>query len=107
IRFQDLARGGLRTVFVEKDKESAFFECYNLAHTQHKKNKDIPEGGAKAVIHLYGDKKDTELLYRTQKVYIDSLLTLVNCDNEGKLRAPLVDLYGKPEYLYLGPDENM
>ena len=29
-----------------------FNECYQLAFTQHKKNKDIPEGGAKSIIML-------------------------------------------------------
>src|SRR3569832_319205 len=58
IRFRDLARGGLRTVYPEKseqlisDRNSLFSECYNLAYTQQKKNKDIPEGGAKGVILL-------------------------------------------------------
>jgi glutamate dehydrogenase len=28
------------------------FQGYNLASTQHKKNKDIPEGGSKGVILL-------------------------------------------------------
>ncbi len=58
IRFRDLSRGGLRTVFPEKmeqmvsERNNVFSECYNLAYTQNKKNKDIPEGGAKGVIFL-------------------------------------------------------
>ncbi|MBS0621514.1 MAG: NAD-glutamate dehydrogenase, partial [Verrucomicrobia bacterium] len=58
IRFRDLARGGLRTVFPESHEQMAielngvFREAYGLAYTQQKKNKDIPEGGAKAVIFL-------------------------------------------------------
>lgn len=58
IRFRDLARGGVRTVFPEREEQfhaernNVFTECYNLAFTQQKKNKDIPEGGAKAVILL-------------------------------------------------------
>src|SRR5262249_13853421 len=58
IRFKDLARGGLRTVYPEqteamvRERNTVFSECYNLALTQHKKNKDIPEGGAKAIIFL-------------------------------------------------------
>ena len=56
IRFRDLSRGGLRTVFPERmeqmvaERNHVFSECYNLAYTQNKKNKDIPEGGAKGVI---------------------------------------------------------
>lgn len=58
IRFKDLARGGVRTVFPDQIEESnaernnVFTECYNLAYTQQEKNKDIPEGGAKAIIFL-------------------------------------------------------
>ncbi len=58
IRFKDLSRGGLRTVFPEYSErmqyecDHIFSECYNLAYTQHKKNKEIPEGGSKGVIFL-------------------------------------------------------
>jgi glutamate dehydrogenase len=58
IRFRDLARGGVRTVFPERyeqfhaERNNVFTECYNLALTQQKKNKDIPEGGSKVVILL-------------------------------------------------------
>ncbi|KAH3767414.1 glutamate dehydrogenase, mitochondrial [Pelomyxa schiedti] len=34
------------------ERPNIFSECYNLAFTQHKKNKDIPEGGAKATLFL-------------------------------------------------------
>lgn len=147
IRFRDLARGGLRTVYPEKneqlasDRNSLFTECYNLALTQQKKNKDIPEGGAKAVILLEPDEclKSEEAIYRTelgnkglspdvikeklktfyneqrleflyqsQRSYIESFVTLINCESDGKLRPHrIVDYYQKPEYIYLGPDENM
>jgi glutamate dehydrogenase len=72
IRFKDLSRGGLRTIFTEKveqmiiERSNVFIECYNLAYTQHKKNKDIPEGGAKGVIFLrpYHDiiESETEII---------------------------------------------
>lgn len=58
IRFKDLSRGGLRTVFplqadrMRVERNYVFSECYGLAYTQHMKNKDIPEGGAKGVIFL-------------------------------------------------------
>jgi glutamate dehydrogenase len=58
LRFRELARGGMRTI-VSRDAEhlkyeraNAFAECYNLAFTQQMKNKDIPEGGSKAVVFL-------------------------------------------------------
>ncbi len=147
IRFRDLARGGLRTVYPEKseqliaDTNSLFSECYNLAYTQQKKNKDIPEGGAKGVILLepYEQIKSEEEMYRyqledagidaanvaqklkvfqteqkleylhqSQRSYVECFLTIINCDPDGKLRpSKIVDYYQKPEYIYLGPDENM
>lgn len=147
VRFTDLARGGLRTIYVEQqekwisERNNVFAECYQLAYTQHKKNKDIPEGGAKGVLFLdiavqleqeaailhhelevggateeemqtklqsYTKEQSQELLLAAQRAYVESLLTLVNCDENGTLRAKdMVDLYGKPEYLYLGPDERM
>ncbi len=147
IRFRDLARGGLRTVYPEKseqlvsDRNSLFSECYNLAYTQQKKNKDIPEGGAKGVILLepyermkseeeiyrfeledagtsadivneklkaFQQEQKLEYLHQSQRSYVECFLSIVNCDSDGKLRpSRIVDYYKKPEYIYLGPDENM
>ena len=58
LRFRDIARGGIRIVKVRNNEayninaRSLFDENYNLANTQQRKNKDIPEGGAKGVILL-------------------------------------------------------
>ncbi|MEK6794528.1 MAG: NAD-glutamate dehydrogenase domain-containing protein, partial [Spirochaetota bacterium] len=56
VRFTDIARGGIRIVrsanyddYV-KNANNTFEECFNLAYTQNKKNKDIPEGGSKGII---------------------------------------------------------
>ncbi len=105
IRFQDLSRGGLRTVAMKTMSQSieeapfTFLECYELARTQEKKNKDIPEGGSKAVCFLYPASTS---LYRAQRLFVSSLLQIV-----ASLDGEIVDYYGLPEYLYLGPDENM
>jgi len=148
IRFKDLARGGLRSVIPKKleqmhvERNQVFAECYNLAYTQQKKNKDIPEGGAKGVILLepferlhfesdiylrelqdagiedpqeiqkklvhYQKEQRVEYLFQAQRAFIHSLITLTNYSEEGVLRAKnIVDYYQKPEYIYLGPDENM
>lgn len=98
IRFRDLARGGLRTVFPQKEerylfeRDQIFSECYNLAYTQQKKNKDIPEGGAKGVI-LLEPCPSIDFMYQAQRNYVECLLDIVNTKD--------------PEYIYLGPDENM
>lgn len=147
IRFKDLSRGGLRTVAPRQTEEArqernqVFLECYNLAYTQHFKNKDIPEGGAKGIIFLQPsvrleseaqvlkmELKDAgineeliqkkverfireqkeERLYQAQRSYVESLITIVNCEPDGTLRAKyIIDYWKRPEYIYLGPDENM
>lgn len=147
IRFKDLSRGGLRTVFPELpesevvERNNVFTECYNLAYTQHMKNKDIPEGGSKGVIFLrpyerlesetlilekeleisrfdfldiqnqiesYKSEQKSEHLYQAQRSFVESLITIVNCNPDGTLRTKnVVDYWKRPEYLYLGPDENM
>ncbi|KAK0860286.1 NAD-dependent glutamate dehydrogenase [Friedmanniomyces endolithicus] len=73
LRFRDIARGGIR-----------IDENYNLANTQQRKNKDIPEGGSKGVI----------------------LLDIQHQDKVPGIKDPIVDLHGKEEILFLGPDEN-
>jgi glutamate dehydrogenase len=147
IRFKDLARGGVRTVYPDliehmvAERNNIFTECYNLAWTQHKKNKDIPEAGAKGVIFIkpfakidlesqilrkelerakidaqlienkiaaYRQEQKIEYLYQAQRSFIEALVTLVNCNPDGTIRARfIVDYWKRPEYLYLGPDENM
>lgn len=147
IRFKDLSRGGLRTVFPKGleqmywERNNVFSECYNLAYTQQKKNKDIPEGGAKGIIFLepferlqsevdifrdelqgaglnpeeikeklleYKKEQKLEYLYSSQRSYVEAFVTLLNCEPDGTLRAKhIVDYWKRPEYIYLGPDENM
>lgn len=147
IRFKDLARGGVRTVIPERmesyyqERNNIFSEAYNLAYTQQKKNKDIPEGGAKTAILLkpfevfaeeeeiykkemkadgidpalwdeklkiYRREHKLGFIYASQSSFIDSLMTLINCEDDGTLRTlSIIDYWKKPEYIYLGPDENM
>jgi len=108
VRFNDIARGGLRLV-ISRDKssfsrnmETAFMENYNLAHTQNRKNKDIPEFGSKGVM-LLSPRPADKTKYAGEQVfrkYISSMLDLLVPNNEVK------DYYGKPEILFCGPDEN-
>ncbi|NNM43106.1 MAG: glutamate dehydrogenase [Chlamydiae bacterium] len=147
IRFKDLSRGGLRTIYPQKmeqmlvERNFVLSECYSLAYTQHKKNKDIPEGGSKGVIFLepyerliseadiykkelenaeipqeeiiqkiekFHEMQKLEYLYQSQRSYVESFLTILNCLPDGTLKAKrIVDYWKHPEYIYLGPDENM
>ncbi|MDB4929155.1 MAG: Glu/Leu/Phe/Val dehydrogenase [Myxococcaceae bacterium] len=105
LRFRDIARGGVRVVRprgpdqLAAEADRLYDEVYGLAQAQQLKNKDIPEGGAKAVIVASQDVP----LTRAIKGFIDGLLDLMVPDE----RHPLVDRLGRQETLYLGPDENI
>lgn len=110
LRFRDIARGGIRIV-KSRDSEayainarSLFDENYNLASTQQRKNKDIPEGGAKGVILLNSDHQDK--VRQSFEKYIDSILDLLLPAVSPGIKDPIVDLYGQQEILFMGPDEN-
>lgn len=115
VRFRDIARGGLRLVTPSSPEqfslESAhqYDECYGLAFAQQLKNKDIPEGGSKAVvlidtIGLSQGGKDF-VMRKSVKAFTDTILDLV-VDTE-ETRKEIVDFHGKKEVLYLGPDEQV
>ncbi|MBN2246648.1 MAG: NAD-glutamate dehydrogenase [Candidatus Aminicenantes bacterium] len=103
IRFRDIARGGIRIVRSVNyqnylnNSDFIFDENYNLAYTQQKKNKDIPEGGSKGAILMrwnYQDKPKAAF-----KKYINGLLDLMLPDEK------ILDYYNKEVILFLGPDE--
>ena len=110
LRFRDIARGGIRIVKSRSQEayainaRSLFDENYNLANTQQRKNKDIPEGGSKGVILL-----DTEHQNKSKvafEKYIDSILDLLLPPSSPGIKDPIVDLHGQSEILFMGPDEN-
>ncbi|EFX02642.1 NAD-specific glutamate dehydrogenase [Grosmannia clavigera kw1407] len=110
LRFRDIARGGIRIV-KSRSKEAyrinarnLFDENYGLASTQQRKNKDIPEGGSKGVILL--DPKQQDKGREAFEKYIDSILDLLLPAKTPGIKNPIVDLYGKQEILFMGPDEN-
>ena len=101
VRFQDVARGGMRLVCPRSqeahsaESERLFDEAYGLARAQHLKNKDIPEGGAKAVV-LVLPGADASFAGKT---FANTLLDLTI----GRAQRE----QATPEFLYLGPDENV
>ncbi|KAL3425596.1 NAD-specific glutamate dehydrogenase [Phlyctema vagabunda] len=110
LRFRDIARGGIRIV-KSRNREaysinarSMFDENYGLANTQQRKNKDIPEGGSKGVILLDAAHQDKGSVAFSK--YIDSLLDLLLPATSPGIKNPIVDLHGKQEILFMGPDEN-
>ena len=109
IRFSDVARGGIRMIR-SRNREAysinlrtLFDENYNLANTQHRKNKDIPEGGSKGTILLDVDQQDKPLV--AFEKYVDAMLDLLIAGETIGIKDKLVDLTEKPEILFFGPDE--
>jgi len=115
VRFRDIARGGLRIVptasFEHFGQESMrhFEEVYGLAYAQQLKNKDIPEGGSKAVCLVNASDRMPNsvnfLVRKAVKSFTDGLLDLITPDPDIKKR--IVDYWGEEELVYLGPDENI
>ena len=107
VRFRDTARGGVRVVrplSAEqhlRESERHFDEAYDLAYAQELKNKDIPEGGAKAVLLVHPARDITPCV----RAFTDSMLDLITADPA--TRAQVVDRLGYPESIYFGPDENI
>ncbi|MBN8216505.1 MAG: NAD-glutamate dehydrogenase [Spirochaetes bacterium] len=102
VRFKEIARGGVRIVRSPTIEEYArngatlFEECYHLASTQDKKNKDIPEGGAKGILlPAFGCDAPREVF----QDYVDALLDLLLPAHADKIRG------FQEEILFLGPDE--
>ena len=107
VRFRDIARGGVRAIVPRsvaqftRESERLYDEAFGLAAAQQLKNKDIPEGGAKAALLVHPDER----AQRSIKAFVDSLLDLITPDETVQTRV--IDRLGEPEMLYLGPDENI
>lgn len=110
LRWKDISRGGIRVVMPRSEADydmglaGLFDEVYGLSHAQQLKNKDIPEGGSKAVLVLKPGG------YRDQAVKgaVNALLDLlVEEDESHESTHPVVSFYDQTEIIYLGPDENI
>ena len=84
-------------------------ECYGLAFAQQLKNKDIPEGGSKAVnlINVSGLSESGKnfVMRKSVKAFTDTILDLIVDSKD--INENMVDYLGKKEVLYLGPDEQV
>lgn len=109
LRFKDIARGGIRIVRSRNRENfsinlrSLFDENYGLAATQQRKNKDIPESGSKGTILLDITAQDKPRV--AFEKYVDAILDLLIVGQSPGIKEKIVDLYGKPEILFFGPDE--
>ena len=84
-----------------------FDEVYGLSFAQQLKNKDIPEGGSKAVILVNNTSLPPQrrqyIVRKSIRAFTDALLDLIV---EPSVKT-LVDLHQRDEILYLGPDEQI
>lgn len=114
-RFLNIARGGLRIVTPNSSEQFAiessrcYDEVYGLSRAQQLKNKDIPEGGAKAVVLVDVSTSSSQQRYHAMrtsvKAFTDSLLDLIVSTE--LTRKHVVDWLGFDELVYLGPDEQV
>ncbi|SCV05275.1 LANO_0H03906g1_1 [Lachancea nothofagi CBS 11611] len=108
IRFRDIARGGIRIVcsktqdIYEVNSRMAIDENYQLASTQQRKNKDIPEGGSKGVILLNPTLTTQQQTFVAFSQYVDAIIDILIQD---PLKEKYVDLLKQEEILFFGPDE--
>ncbi len=107
VRFRNVSRGGMRLVPTRNESHylfesnRVFDEAWRLATAQQLKNKDIAEGGSKAVVVV----KPQNSAVRAARDFVDGLLDLliqIGHTSASDLESPLSE-----EYLYLGPDENV
>lgn len=113
VRYREMARGGVRVVTTrsqenfELESNRLFAEVTALARSQQHKNKDIPEGGSKAVL-LLGPRGDIDLAV---KAAVDAMLDIIvmpGDTGEGSFTLPgVVDYLKRGEIIYLGPDEHI
>ena len=106
VRFRNVSRGGMRLVPTRNTEHylfegaRVFDEAWRLATAQQLKNKDIAEGGSKAVVVC----KPDSVPVRVGRDFVDGLLDLVT-DVPGTTANDLKSI--EQEFLYLGPDENV
>jgi len=106
-RFRDVARGGIRIIRSRNEQvykinaARLYEEAYNLALTQQKKNKDIPEGGSKGTILLSPSNQSDAASRLRFLSYIDALLDCMLAHKCG-IHSHLAS----QELLFFGPDEN-
>jgi len=114
-RFQNIARGGLRIVSPASaeqysvESSRCYDEVYGLSYAQQLKNKDIPEGGSKAVVLVdvvtISLARKAMVLRMAVKAFTDAVLDLIV--QAPDTRSRIVDHLGFEELIYLGPDEQV
>jgi len=117
-RFRDISRGGLRVVLPPSaeahsaESRRHYMECFGLSWAQQLKNKDIPEGGSKAVCLVTpqpGEERGP-LMHGCVKRMADAMLDLLTPSTSDRIVTRVARPGDAPlgeEFIYLGPDENI
>jgi glutamate dehydrogenase len=102
---KDIPEGGSKGVILMEPYERMSSEAKIYRRELEIEGTSHEEIEAK-IQHFHQEQK-LEFLYQSQRAYIEGLMTLINCNPDGSLKAKnVVDHYKYPEYIYLGPDEN-
>jgi glutamate dehydrogenase len=111
MRWKDISRGGLRVVMPRNGSDfdyalaGLFDEVYGLSYAQQLKNKDIPEGGSKAVLLLKPGAHRHQAVRGAVNAMLDLLVSKDESEDESS--SSVVSYLDKEDIIYLGPDENI
>ena len=103
---KDIPEGGAKGIIFLRPVEQ--IESESIILRNELELSKIPPVEIEKKIALFKEEQTREYLFQSQRAYIEALISLVDCEPDGRLRARyILDFWKKPEYLYLGPDENM
>ncbi len=103
---KDIPEGGSKGVILLEPFEKMYHEL--LIYKKEMETAKLSSLEIEENLKSFTLCRKKEHLHEAQKSFIHSFLTLINCEESGLLKEnTIVDYYKKPEYIFLGPDENM
>ncbi len=103
---KDIPEGGSKGVILLEPFEKRIHELF--IYKKEMETAKLSPSEMKENLERFTTCRKQEHLHEAQRSFIYSLLTLINCEEKGPLKEKnLIDYYQKPEYIFLGPDENM
>lgn len=106
LKNKDIPEGGAKGIIFLNPYER--LESESTIYKRELSTSEIPIEEIEKNLDRFKEEQQREHLYQAQRSFVESLITIVNSDSEGHLKAKdIIDYWKKPEYIYLGPDENM
>ncbi len=103
---KDIPEGGSKTAILLEPFD--VFAEEELIYKNEMESEGTDPSIVEEKLKIYRRDHKLAYLFASQRSYVESLMTLINCDDDGTLRSKdVVDYWQRPEYIYLGPDENM